>query len=387
MDKPVTEGKSSTPNVVLAAVVAALFGSHAMDLGALITFAGDKLCGGATQTEFRVEAGLLVLGIGYIVLLAAASTKALGSRDKDDVKAVAVTAAVGLLGGFFSILDKTANQNTGAPTEATAQGLFQLALVALVFAAPIAFLSRRSRISQRVVALVYQLAVAALIAGGAGIVIQLAMRILSWSYGTQGCTESNLAGIFRLGTTAFFISAPMTAFILAPWALLAIDPLVRRERWPRIRGAGIAWLSLMIIAAIALSTFYAYAFYRPSHFHPGIGDGGWVVRAGLSWPSTVWFLLLLQIPAIIGTIVLIWFRQPKNRDTKVLFGDMPGLLIVGLITAGAAAIVAVPLIGQEDMTPQKAWLFVITHALTGLATAVGVMVTYRNQDKSKAIGS
>lgn len=381
-NRRVGSGKSKG-SVVSSAVITALLSSHAMDLGQLLIVFRDTLIGTTTQSEYQVEAGLLVLGLGFIVLLVMNAKKALSSGEKEDHEALSVSIIVGLIGGAFSILDKTSN-SFGVPQTATFEGLFYLAIVSLIFVPPVLFLpwTRQSRTQLTMLSL--RLGLAALAA------LTLTATLMLTYYGIgqiYSCEEINgvefRCGYLSLGSTSFFLSAPVIATLVAPWSLLAVDPLVRRERWSAVgKKWPIAWLISFLVAGSLLSLYFALSLYYPKHGEPG---HGWM-RAGPFDPitsvQTVLFFLALHLPSLMGAAWSALVLKPQEGRPWIRNSDSLSLGAVAVVATIAASYVAWNISGRAGMESGNLGFFVFSHAFTALSTAAAVIIAYRLPAKS-----
>ncbi len=366
------------PSVVFSAVVTALLSSHAMDIGRLVMVAKDTLLGSEPKPVFQVEAGLLVLGVGFLVLLVMNARKALASGTDDDHEALTTSIIVGLIGGAFSILDKTTDSN-GIPQPETFNGLFYLAILSLILLPPILALPWNQDTRNSLTKLALRLGLAALSALAFAAALMLIYAGLGQLYHCETVDGTEIrCGYLTLGSTSFFLSAPAIAVLIAPWALLAVDPVVRPDHWS-IRGTRWqrGWMLSYLAAGVLLSVFYAGALYFPKH---GVPQNGWM-RSGpldpITLQQTVLIFLALHLPALLGAAWCAATLKPQERRQRLIATDVRGLTVVTVIAAFAAGWVAWTISGRAGMESGNIWLFIAAHAVTAFSATAAVLIAYR----------
>lgn len=379
--------QSAGAKLVVAAVVSALLTSHAFDLGRLGLWAADRIFGVAeTQERSAMEAGLILIGVGFIVatLLSIRRRHISGESSQDLV----VAAAVGLVGATFTVIDKTwdeaAGTGIGQPGEDTAPNLLYVFVVAVLFVAP-AVLRLRGRgdgVTSFYAALCLTI-ITGLVATG---LVQVA-HLLARTACADACLTATATGYGRFDDpkTAFFLFAPMaTGGLLAPWALLAIDPAARPDRWGRpSRRVALWWLSAYALCAVLLIAAALFLFEYRDHFEFVNGvPKGWMAKAGLDEATAVLHPLLLSAPALAAVLAAFgfgWLRtDPEGVRSfwrKATSADWRALLL-GFAAGAAGALACALLLAQFDtnISLSTGVEFVIAHGLAAAATVLAVQV-------------
>ena len=350
-------------NAVLLAIVTALLGSHAMDLGRILILGYDSLRGVPSSDRFQVEGGLLVLAAGFLVLVLLNARKAMHEDDPDAHSGFATGIVVGLLGGAFSILDKTSDEN-GIPTPDTAQGLFILLVAAGLFVAPLLSLPwRRARLP----AFMQRLAIAVLAAALVGGALQYVLDL----WGTYASPFPPV-GKFTFGTTSFYLSAPPVAGLIAGWALVATDPLLRPECWREREAAWRwTWSGIYLSAAVALSALYAVGPYALRN------ADGWFETHGYGAGGLAGALLGIHLPALFGCVAALAVLKPRPGETMLRRTDLSALTLVFAGAALLALWVGNGLATVGEMTAGMAWLFAMVHGLVAVIALIAVLFALR----------
>jgi hypothetical protein len=338
---------------VIIGLLALAVGSYSMTIASYAMSNFHEICSGtAPDKDWVSQAGLLVMGVGFVLVLFLRAQTAIFTGAQPDSKEVALYVALGLGGGIFTVF-KTMDEagKDGLPLIWRVSSAIYIVLIVVVLFLAAAFVaSRPSKGGTSAFArFSYRVAVAALIAGTAGAAIQFAFVVLAWKTG-QGhplaeCTEKHLSGLFRYGTTQFFISAPMTAFVFALYAT-ANSVAVRAEA---SRGRQRAWTALAILGAVALSSFYALAFY--DH--------------GMTPQFRVFAFLMLQMPSVCGGLMVGVFAR---RETLPLWHS----LVTSIVGFVLAYYIASQFGIDQDMTEQKKVMFALAHGITAFFTVLGV---------------
>ncbi|WP_419904867.1 hypothetical protein [Kiloniella sp.] len=369
----------SSRSVLLPAVISALFGSHAMQIGQLIIVAWDLSRGKTPQKIYQVEMGLLVLGIGFLVLLFIGVKKALHSQELKDLEGVAVSIIVGLLGGMFSIIDKTSDAS-GIPGDRTAVGLFYLVILTCIFVMPVLSISWSKFGLNHIAILMGRLTIASLIAGFLTGLLQLFYRAASGLLSNILYPELFAEGHFQFGRTSFFLSAPMAAMLLAPWALLLIDPLIRPSRWLNKTNSWVQyWVIGYIALAFLMSAMYALGFYYPKH------ENGWLSLPNTGQITTIVLFLSLHMPGLFFAAFGLYVSRPQEGDHWMQSKDF--LLYLGAFCVGlsGATLVSYLIFGTHGMTLIKAILFCVGHGITAMAIVFSVLLAHRIKLKSNFV--
>ena len=207
-----------TGSLLVTAVLSALFGSHAMDLGALVRF----LTKGVPPEDdpYSAEYGLIVLAFGFLILVVTSGRQARRGGTAGDHDTFAAGIVVGLTGGFFSILDKTSRD--GVPGLETAKGLLILCAIVFLFALPLLALVREGN---RRTTMAMRLAIGCAIAGTGAAIAQMGLERIALGSGVP------LGGPFTPASTSFFLSALPVVALCAGWAMVAVDPLLNPAGW------------------------------------------------------------------------------------------------------------------------------------------------------------
>lgn len=352
------------------ALLAFLFGSASSTVAELMLVGLHEMCGGQPpKPDWIAEAGVIIVAIGFAVLLFFRAQAAVVSGKTAAKKEVVTTAAVGLAGGFVAILKVWLDaRRTGRLTDwDISEALIILAVVTAIFLVAGLLMSKAGRSGPSSFAeFGYRAAIAILIAGGAGMAIQLVFLFLGmWSgYGNPiaECSEKNLTGLFRYGTASFFISAPMAAMILALYAFASA--YVARRTAQTFRPS-YPVLAATLIGAAVLSGLYA-------------------LSSADRWPAayTAYALLMLQMPATWGAIISGSFASKASSDLR-------GPVVTAIIAFCCAMVVAWPFIPTENMTTMKALAFSLAHAATAFSTtwAVTLAISLDIPNRKKPAGA
>jgi hypothetical protein len=341
---------------IFIAVLALVFSSMSTTIAEMAMFALHAVCGGdRPRSDWVSQGGIVLIGLGFVVILFLRAQTAVRTGEPTAMKEVATYAALGTAGGLFAILKVWfETSRDGKPLDWSPIGaIFMLLIVVLVFLAAGFMMSRLGKEgASEFSKFTYRVTVAALIAGGAGIAVQVAnLGFGAWmGFGITAaeCSEKHLPGLFRFGTTSFFISAPMTAFLFAIYAgAAAIAASTLR--------AGSARRTLIVVGSLfggaLLSSIYALMLY----------DHGWppVYR--------VYVFLMLQLPAVCGAILVSIFTK---QGARLFWCAVVGL--VGFICALLVAWPFISIVQNESMTTGRALMFALAHAVTAFFTVFGV---------------
>lgn len=365
-------------NAIAVTVLSALLGSHAVQIGGLLVVGWDMLLGHASSKKYQVEAGIVFLAVGFAALRIIEGTQLLKSTDPEateDAQQTASTAiVVGFVGGLLSVIDKTSNEEI--PTLQTAEALFYAVVIGLIFVVPV-FVSRRDRPGLHALTLLtYRIGIAAVIAFVAGLLIQGLMELLgTFCAGDRCLAPSDDGKQFRIGSTSFFISAPTTAGLIAPWALLTAYPWAVGSTWMSTsRPARIFWSVAYAVLALVLSAYYAVVDYAFHYREPG----GWVGTKGLSDTSLVLSFWALQIPALCAAVAAALRQQPSGAKW-LSRQDLLYTMVAFVVGVTFACLVAFPLVPLHvGMTPAKALVFAACHGLTAAAATEAVRIAGRS---------
>lgn len=335
------------------ALLAFLFGSASSTVAELLLVGLNEVCGGQPpKPDWIAEAGVVIVAIGFAVLLFFRAQAAVVSGRAAAKKEVVTTAAVGLAGGLVAILKVWLDaRRSGRLVEwDISEALLILAIVTAIFLVAGLLMTKVGRSAPSSFSeFGYRAAVAILIAGGAGMTVQLLFLFLGmWSgYGNPGaeCSEKNLAGLFRYGTTSFFMSAPMAAMIFALYAFASAFAARRAGQTSR---PSHTVLAATLVGAAVISGLYA-------------------LSSADRWPAayTAYALLMLQMPATWGAIVSGSFASKAS-------GNLRGPVVTAIVGFCCAMAIAWPFIPTEDMTAVKAVTFALAHAVTAFFTSWGV---------------
>lgn len=336
-------------------IVSFLFSSASTTVAELALVAQQALCGGERPRASGVaEAGILLIGIGFVVILFFKARDAIVSGKSSPAKEVAKHAAVGLAGGLVAIAKVWLDAyKRGEVLEFDISvPLFMLLVVVLLFGVAGCAVAKLGQKSVSAFAILsYRASVAVLIAGCAGASIQLLfLAIGAWlGYGTPGaeCAEKLSRGIFRFGATSFFISAPMTAMLFALYAVVSSGIIRTRATASSSRRIGIG---VVISVAIGLISIYAIFFF----------DSPWPLPH-----YNVYIFLMLQLPPVaFATLAGIADSTRTNLLRYTL-----GATLVAFFCASA---IAWPLIPEQNMSGPRAIMFALAHGATALFTVWGV---------------
>ena len=371
--------QSETPlnlNSILLLVLTALLSSHALDLGQLGIIAWDILIHGEpTKTQFQVEAGLLVAGVGLVILAVIGARNALVVGDVNGTNTVLASLVTGLIGLSFSILDKTADQS-GVPTHDTARGLIFVLVGGCVLLPPyLAMPSTRSGFRMATATLA-RVGTAGLVALLLGLALQLAFLILACIC-TGACSERLETEYLKIGATSFFISAPSAAAFAAAMAVLAVDPQNYKNQWVRFSAnKRLLWLLGMLLVAATLSMLYSLGSYYPEHGEivtpSGEERSGWlrqVPGAELGRGETALLLFGLQMPGLVSAIFASWISPTPPQGRKQVVRDL-ALLVSAACFGGVCAWAVTVQVQATGQLLGKESLFIAAHATTSVFVTI-----------------
>ena len=351
-----------TGSLLVTAVLSALFGSHAMDLGALVRF----LTKGVPPEDdpYSAEYGLIVLAFGFLILVVTSGRQARRGGTAGDHDTFAAGIVVGLTGGFFSILDKTSRD--GVPGLETAKGLLILCAIVFLFALPLLALVREGN---RRTTMAMRLAIGCAIAGTGAAIAQMGFERIALESGVP------LGGPFTPASTSFFLSALPVVALCAGWAMVAVDPLLNPARWREgIVRRRFGWLAAYILVALVLSAAYAAGPYALKHLDP---ETGWMARNGLGTEAAIALFWGLQIFPVLYAILAALHLRPVPGQPFLARRDLPVLAGVFLAGAACAALLAAAVFRTEPLTTAGTALFATGHGLAASFATLGLLVGVR----------
>lgn len=367
------ESSSQNARIIGVAIVSALLGTHALELGDLIILYFDRWTGeDQPNKKSRVEFGLLVLGFGFLVLTALEILKWRRAAQAANFESVLSAIIVGLIGGFFSIVKNTASKD-GYLTGDTANALFYLVAIGAVFVLPISVVVRNPASAR----FIFGLCVASGVAFLAGGILLLAMKNIGTFCSGGACGQSLESMHFNPSTTSFFMSSPMAAALFAPWALLSVDPVVRPQRWPSSAGHWkYGWFLMFLVIMLGLVTVYALGIYWPKHSGE---PGGWLHHYSVPIYTVFICFLLLQMGVVVFAMLYLFALR---RFRRILGGTSTWLLSAFLIGSGLSQVVIWLLPSPEMQGWIKQALFVFSHGMTCLLTIGACFLGHRISQNS-----
>ncbi|MGX5802631.1 hypothetical protein ACWGS9_15465 [Bradyrhizobium sp. Arg314] len=348
-------GARARAGTIALPVIGALFGSQAFVLGKTIVRAFNFLSPGARpNATSEAQAGLLTIGIGLLVVVAAKAL--LSKRDSEANDHLVATTATTVIAGAFSILKEISDPQAAGPVWAYA---IYVAAVALLFVVPTFALPGAS--TKSAAELYARSAIAALAGLLVGTVIQVFVAVLPGIWFPKGTALDGQQA-------PFFQVAPMGIGLLMPaWALVAFDPALRPFVWAETsRARRGLWTSIYVALAVILCLLYGLA-----------ADHGNVV------------VLLLMLPSLLAIGLVLWFtrlgetvrkedrlagpRGPVVLVSRSFASVWPAVLAAGSL-AGCASACALLLLQGLPPARIPAVIFVTAHlaASAGAALAFGV---------------
>jgi hypothetical protein len=337
-------------SVIALPVIGALFGSEAFQLGQMIVRGFNFLEGLDRNIPSEVQAGLLAIGVGILVIVAATSALSRKKTSEADEHLIA-TVTTTVVAGAFSVLKEA--QDPALVGSSWMYAIF-VAAVVLLFVVPTFTLpagSIRSATS------LYGRAAAAALAGLlAGAIIQIVVVLLPRAWFPPGTVlDGQQAGFFQV--------APIGIGLLLPaWCIVTFDPMLRRRTWKHAPPYGRSlWMVCYAASAIALAWLYGLA---SNHQAPVV--------------------LLLVLPCLLtaGAVLAAMRVSPSKEDPtgRHLSSSWAGRLLgrarssihvvwQGMVLAGfLAAVASLGALHMLSNTPARPLLlvtvftFVISHA-------------------------
>lgn len=353
----------------LLPVLGAVFGANAFQVGKEVICtrqwlaAPDKACGEPAGTE----GGLIAIGIGLFILVAAGAITTL--RTGKPANVFVATVVTSLVSAVLAVVKETSPDHH--PTAETGIGLFYFAIAAMLFVVPILFLPPTQDRWDNVARLYGRLTIAGVIGALVSGAIQCTVAMLPHEWFANGGTS---LGPFAEQQAGFFIAAPMAAgTLMGPWSLVTFDPLLRREVWSARHGAPgrLIWICAYLACALALPCTYALAIY----------DRKPLSDADVSMAETAIAFMLVILPGfaavLLGTM-LGWFGRSslgaRASSPKPLLKISLAALCFGALGAG---LVAFRLFGRTNLTSTEVPIFVIAHASTAVTAAVSAYLGHK----------
>lgn len=338
------EPKQIIRSSLILPILAALLSSHAEQLGGLYTGISN-LFGHASIEEYRLEAGLVTLAFGLVILTNIRARKALQSGDMENMSELFPTLLVGIVGGFFAVMD-TKLSDKGIFLEGTLRSLYLFSVTAIILLIPMSR-SLSSQLQVKNVVEIYR---------DQGMVILLALAIAGTVH--WGLKSSHLL--------REVISAPSAAALFAAWAFLAVDPVLNQKRWTMKR----PWWWL--IALSGLGFLLVAGFAQLIYFEDHKGDA-WIVAQENPRTSVTVVFFALQIPAILGAISMALAFRPCSALIGKAAARASAVCLVIAIGAAFAFFASNILIPGFDLGEKKFVLFLFAHGVTAGATTFAVL--------------